>query len=61
MESTADERQAHTGPKGYLYPGENADLPAAEHEEPWTAALYSGDGEYTNELFAAQVGIPLDA
>ncbi|MGW2074233.1 hypothetical protein ACWCPK_38330 [Streptomyces sp. NPDC001953] len=61
VDRTADEGQAHTGPKVYLYSGENADLPTDEHEEPWTAALYGGDGEYSNELFTAQAGIPLDA
>ncbi|MET9321955.1 hypothetical protein ABZX75_17435 [Streptomyces sp. NPDC003038] len=61
VDQTADEGEAHTGPKVFLYSGENADRTAAEHDEPWTAALYDGDGEYVCQLFTAQAGLPIEA
>ncbi|BBA98318.1 hypothetical protein RVR_4455 [Actinacidiphila reveromycinica] len=61
VDQTADEGDAHTGPKVFLYSGENADLAPAEHVEPWTAALYDGEGEYLNELFTAQAGLTIEA
>lgn len=61
VDQTADEGEAHAGPKVFLYSGENADRAPAEHDEPWTAALYDCDGEYVNQLFTAQAGLPIEA
>ncbi|WP_381792916.1 hypothetical protein [Streptomyces niveus] len=61
VDQTADEGDAHTGPKVFLYSGENADRAPAEHDEPWTAAPYGREGEYLNQLFTAQVGLPIEA
>ncbi|MFF5968213.1 hypothetical protein ACFY64_31720 [Streptomyces collinus] len=60
LDRTADEGLAHTGPKVFLYSGENADLDPADHDEPWTCALYDGTGEFKDILFTAQVGLVLD-
>ncbi|MFF2940219.1 hypothetical protein ACFVSQ_10290 [Streptomyces niveus] len=61
VDQTADEGDAHTGPKVFLHSGENADRTPAEHDEPWTAALYGSEGEYLNQLFTAQAGLPIQA
>ncbi|MFD3609021.1 hypothetical protein ACFWXA_13270 [Streptomyces atroolivaceus] len=61
VDQTADEGDAHTGPKVFLYSGENADRTPAEHDEPWTAALYDGEGEYVDQLFTAKAGLPIEA
>ncbi|MEU6595340.1 hypothetical protein ABZ923_40140 [Streptomyces sp. NPDC046881] len=61
VDRTRDEGLAHTGPKVFLYSGENADLAPADHTEPWACALYGGDGEFVDILFTAQAGMGLDA
>ncbi|MFF4148431.1 hypothetical protein ACFY0A_46100 [Streptomyces sp. NPDC001698] len=60
VDCTTDEGDAHTGPKVFLYSGENADLEPEEHTEPWTAALYDGEGEYIDQLFTVGLGLDLD-
>ncbi|MGW6460144.1 hypothetical protein ACWF94_30150 [Streptomyces sp. NPDC055078] len=61
VDQTTDEGDARTGPKVFLHSGENADRSPAEHDEPWTAALYDGAGEYVNQLFTAQAGLTIEA
>ncbi|MER6984532.1 hypothetical protein [Streptomyces carpinensis] len=61
VDRTADEGDAHTGPKVFLYSEENADLTPEQHTEPWAAALYDGEGEFSHVLFTAQAGLDLDA
>ncbi|NDK24687.1 hypothetical protein FSY75_09400 [Streptomyces sp. TR1341] len=61
VDQTADESEAHTGPKVFLHSGENANRAPADHDQPWTAALYDGGGEYVTELFTAQAGLPIEA
>lgn len=61
LDKTRDEGQAHTGPKVFLYSGENADLAPADHIDPWACALYDGDGEFVDILFTARGGLGLDA
>jgi hypothetical protein len=53
------EAAAHTGTKVLLHSGEDAARPADQHDEPWTASLYAGDGTYLDELFSAAAGLPL--
>ncbi|MFE3033040.1 hypothetical protein ACFXKY_15520 [Streptomyces canus] len=59
VDRTADEGDAHTGPKVFLHSGEDAMRPADQHDEPWTASLYAADGAYIDELFSARPGFPL--
>jgi hypothetical protein len=61
VDRSTDEGEAHTGPKVYLYSGENADLDPADHEEPWVAALYDADSEHIDVLFQAPSGLGLAA
>ncbi|MFJ1606998.1 hypothetical protein ACIOHS_27045 [Streptomyces sp. NPDC088253] len=61
VDGTADEGEAHTGPKVFLYSGENADLDPADHIEPWSCALYDRTGEFAEILFTAEGGQGLDA
>jgi hypothetical protein len=61
VDRSSDEGEAHTGPKVYLYSGENADVDPADHEEPWVAALYDADSEYLDELLVAPSGLDLAA
>ncbi|PWI16012.1 hypothetical protein DI272_18950 [Streptomyces sp. Act143] len=59
VDRSADEDEAHTGSKVYLYSGESAYLDPADHEEPWVAALYSANGEHVDVLFEAPSGLDL--
>lgn len=61
VDRTADEGDAHTGWKVFLYSGESADLDPADHAEPWACALYDGAGEFSHILFCAAPGLDLDA
>ncbi|MCX4609448.1 hypothetical protein [Streptomyces mirabilis] len=61
VDRSTDEGEAHTGPKVYLYSGENADVDPAEHAEPWVAALYDADSDYVDELFVTPAGLDLAA
>ncbi|MGW2951554.1 hypothetical protein [Streptomyces eurythermus] len=61
VDRTQDEGLAHTGPKVFLYSGHNADLDPDDHTEPWSCALYGGDGQFVDILFTAQAGMDLDA
>ncbi|KQW13553.1 hypothetical protein [Streptomyces sp. Root369] len=61
VDGTADEGEAHTGPKVYLYSEESADQVPADHAKPWACALYAADGEFADVLFTTQAGMDLDA
>ncbi|MCX4458538.1 hypothetical protein OOK58_42250 [Streptomyces sp. NBC_01728] len=61
VDRSTGEGEAHTGPKVYLYSGENADVDPAEHTEPWVAALYDADSDYVDELFVTPAGLDLAA
>jgi hypothetical protein len=55
-----DEGSAYTTAHLLMYAGEQADRPAAEHTEPWSAHLHDAEGNYVTSLFEG-VGTPLDA
>ncbi|MFE2424991.1 hypothetical protein [Streptomyces hokutonensis] len=59
VDRTADEGDAHTGPRVFLHSGEDAMRPADQHTQPWTASLYAADGSYIDEPFSARPGLPL--
>ncbi|MEU6928990.1 hypothetical protein AB0A05_07480 [Streptomyces sp. NPDC046374] len=61
VDKTLEEGEAHTGPKVYIYCGEQADLNPAEHDEPWACALYGRDGDFVDVLFTAPTGLDLDS
>ncbi|MDQ0961987.1 MULTISPECIES: hypothetical protein [unclassified Streptomyces] len=60
IDRTANEEEAHTGPRVFLHSGEDAMRPADQHTQPWTASLYAADGSYIDEPFVAEHGLPLD-
>ncbi|MGW0653256.1 hypothetical protein ACWD4T_31435 [Streptomyces umbrinus] len=55
-----DERTAYTTPHFLMYAGEQADRPAEEHNEPWSAHLHDAEGDYVDTIFEGS-GTPLDA
>lgn len=52
------EEDMHSGLHFRIASGERADRPAAEHEEPWTAHVYDGNGNYV-DLLRAPAGLSL--
>ncbi|MFI2434691.1 hypothetical protein [Streptomyces sp. NPDC018693] len=59
VDRSADENQAHTGPRILISSGEDAMRPAGEHDEPWAGHLYGADGECLDEVFEAPSGLDL--
>ncbi|MET7563778.1 hypothetical protein ABZS95_26790 [Streptomyces sp. NPDC005479] len=56
----ADESAACNVPHVLMYAGEQADRPAAEHREPWSAHLHGAEGDYVATIFDGSRA-PLDA
>lgn len=55
-----DEDHAYTSTHILIYAGEQADRPAAEHSEPWSAHLHDADGNHIGVIHEGS-GTPLDA
>ncbi|MEU4499223.1 hypothetical protein AB0F96_38695 [Streptomyces sp. NPDC023998] len=59
--ATPDDETAAYGVQHVLmYAGEQADRPATEHREPWSAHLQGADGDYVATIFDGSP-TPLDA
>ncbi|MGW3736640.1 hypothetical protein [Streptomyces sp. NPDC005148] len=54
------EQRAYGGPHLLMYAGEQADRPAAEHRDPWSAHLHGANGDYVATVFDDSPA-PLDA
>ncbi|HET6354680.1 hypothetical protein [Streptomyces sp.] len=55
-----DETAAYGVPHILMYAGEQADRPAFDHHEPWSAHLHGSDGDYVATIFDGSP-TPLDA
>ncbi|MCX5078742.1 hypothetical protein OHA84_38060 (plasmid) [Streptomyces sp. NBC_00513] len=55
-----DEDAAYGVPHVLMYAGEQADRPASQHSEPWSAHLHAADGTYLDTLVDGSPE-PLDA
>ncbi|WP_331718468.1 hypothetical protein [Streptomyces sp. NBC_00624] len=55
-----DESAAYNVPHVLMYAGEQADRPATEHREPWSAHLHGAEGDYVATIFDGSRA-PLDA
>ncbi|HLL33853.1 MAG TPA: hypothetical protein VK545_08160 [Streptomyces sp.] len=60
VDQTRDEDAAHTGPRLHIAFGEDANRPAADHDEPWTVHLYTAGGDWEAALFTAPGGLDVD-
>lgn len=61
VDRSADENEAHTGPRVLISSGEHAMRAADEHDEPWAGHLYGADGTYITDVFEAPSGLNLPA
>ncbi|MGW7196159.1 hypothetical protein [Streptomyces chryseus] len=59
-DASDDEGSAYTTAHLLMYAGEQADRPAAWHNEPWSAHLHDAEGNYVDTLIEGS-GIPLNA
>ncbi|MET8609763.1 hypothetical protein [Streptomyces misionensis] len=59
VDRSADEGQAHTGPRVLISSGEHAVRAAGEHDEPWAGHLYGSDGTRIEQVFEAPSGLDL--
>ncbi|QNT94895.1 hypothetical protein HEP81_04622 [Streptomyces griseofuscus] len=61
VDRSADEGEAHTGPRVLISSGEHAMRAAGEHDEPWAGHLYDSDGGHVAEVFESPSGLSLAA
>lgn len=54
------ESEAYGVPHLLMYAGEEADRPASEHREPWSAHLHGAEGDYVASVYGGSL-VPLDA
>ncbi|MYS77881.1 hypothetical protein GTY88_46790, partial [Streptomyces sp. SID5926] len=59
VDRSADEGEAHTGPRVLISSGEHAMRAAGEHDEPWAGHLYDSDGGHVAEVFESPSGLGL--
>ena len=60
VDRTSHEGDAVTGPHLAIASGEAVERPAADHDKPWNANVYAGDGTRLAHAFTAPTGLTVD-